>query len=863
MKRGVQPRRHRLVVLAAVAATSLGVGLLSAVPTGKRAAAETIPATSSGTWTVQGHGFGHGHGLSQYGARGAARRGQSAAQIIAFYYPGTALTQLSAPAIRVRITDDAGSTTVGVPSGQTITLSWAGGRMAITSATASKVRLVASAGHLQAQHFKTSWVNWGGALPLAADFSSSAGVLRLYQSSGSTDLRGTVGGLISSGTRMTINRLPLDSYVQGVVPREMPAQWEPAAVQAQAIAARSYARYAVEHNASSPYDICDSTSCQVYGGKTHYDAAGNPVYGEVSESNAAVTATANEVATYAGATIFAQFSASNGGWLVDGGQPYLVAKADPYEQYADDPYLNWTQTVSIASVAASYGLRKLTQISITSRDGHGQWGGRVLSATVTGVNSAGASVTQQTDGFTLTDAMGLRHPWWHVSSIVATAPTSVSAVGKDGAAQISWAPPADSGSDSISSYTISVAGVQNVSVGAGVRTTWIGGLRNGVNYTATVRAVSSAGAGAVASVTVRPVAAPVTVTALNPARLFDSRAGKVATTPANPLIFGVGGHGSIPSSAAVTAVQLAVTIVNPSADGSLRVYTDGSARPQSAAIAYRAHQTSTTSVSVPLVTSGRVVFAPSAGSMFLVADQLSYSSAGSSTIRATAPALIADMATVGTGDGRAINVRGTVPAAATAVLLQLTAKGNVSAGWLKAWPGGTANPTVSQLSVPAGMRMTNTVLVPIGADGTVRLAASDLRIGGQASIVGYLAPSGGGLLETAPITGAADSIAKVGSDVLAGTVPKVITLAGGSQIPSSGATAALLQVTVSHAGGTGVLRVYADGTAPPRAISASMVKGWTTTATLFVPLSSAGKIQVASDRYGASVAIDVLGYIAG
>jgi hypothetical protein len=161
------------------------------------------------------------------------------------------------------------------------------------------------------------------------------------------------------------------------------------------------------------------------------------------------------------------------------------------------------------------------------------------------------------------------------------------------------------------------------------------------------------------------------------------------------------------------------------------------------------------------------------------------------------------------------------------------------------------------------MRMTNTVLVPIGADGTIRLAASDARIGGQVSVVGYLAPSGGGTLEVPPIAGAADSTAHTGSDVLAGTVAKVITLAGQSQVPATGATAVLVQITVSHAGGTGTMRVYTDGAAVPRPASASMVKGWTTTATVLVPLSSAGRVRVVTDHYGASVAIDVIGYVAG
>jgi SpoIID/LytB domain protein len=240
----------------------------------------------------------------------------------------------------------------------------------------------------------------------AADFSSSANSIRLFQKDGTSTLyRGKVGAVREgSGTQFSINRVPLDSYVMGVIPSEMPSTWEAAAVQAQAIAARSYARYAVEHHASSTSDICDTTSCQVYRGMTS----------EAPNSNAAVTATAGRVARYQGATIFAQFSASNGGWLTDGGQPYLVAKADPYEIFSGDPYLGWKRQVTQSKVASYYGLTSVLSIQINQRDGRGQWGGRVLKATVTG-KSGSTTRSVSTSGPTLATAMGLPHSWFAVT----------------------------------------------------------------------------------------------------------------------------------------------------------------------------------------------------------------------------------------------------------------------------------------------------------------------------------------------------------------------------------------------------------------------------------------------------------------
>ena len=118
-----------------------------------------------------------------------------------------------------------------------------------------------------------------------------------------------------------MNVLGLDDYVKGVVPREMPTSWQPAAVQAQAVAARTYAAFDRAAHTTRYYDTCDTTSCQVYGG----------VGAEDTRSNAAVDATAGKVLTYGGKPAFTQFGSSSGGWLSAGSQPYLVAKADPYD----------------------------------------------------------------------------------------------------------------------------------------------------------------------------------------------------------------------------------------------------------------------------------------------------------------------------------------------------------------------------------------------------------------------------------------------------------------------------------------------------------------------------------------------------
>jgi peptidoglycan hydrolase-like amidase len=128
---------------------------------------------------------------------------------------------------------------------------------------------------------------------------------------------------------------------------------------------------------------------------------------------APVTATAWQILQYNGAPAFAQFSASNGGWTVYGGQPYLPAKSDPYDTVAlsGDPYIGAKQGVRVSSIASYFGLTKVLSISITSRDGHGTWLGRVLAGSVLGTDASGARKTVPATGYDFAWAFGLGTTW--------------------------------------------------------------------------------------------------------------------------------------------------------------------------------------------------------------------------------------------------------------------------------------------------------------------------------------------------------------------------------------------------------------------------------------------------------------------
>ncbi|MDQ2796718.1 MAG: SpoIID/LytB domain-containing protein [Actinomycetota bacterium] len=397
--------------LLAVALATAGI-LISVSVGAEPAAAVVLSVSPTGTFHVVERGNGHGHGMSQYGARGAALAGRTYQQILAFYYPGTTLATLPRSTIWVKLSGAGATTTVAANSLVSVT----GIVGVLPSAGVAKYRLVASGGGLALQQLRSAagsgWRTYRAGLANRAEFRNPHWApVRLYRSDGtSTTYHGALRAVRTSSGVYTVNRLEFDEYTAGVVPRESPASWPVQSLYAQAVAARSYARYEVDHAGSGgEYDICDTSSCQVYGGQEHYDRHGNLLW---SDLPSVVLATAHKVLRYHGSTIFAQFAASNGGWSVDGGQPYLVAKPDPYDAAASgDPYLLYSTPVSVASVGRYFGIPKVTSIGITRRDGHGPWGGRATAGYVSGLDARGQATRVDVSGSDLQWAFGVGTTW--------------------------------------------------------------------------------------------------------------------------------------------------------------------------------------------------------------------------------------------------------------------------------------------------------------------------------------------------------------------------------------------------------------------------------------------------------------------
>jgi SpoIID/LytB domain protein len=361
------------------------------------------------TVTVTGHGWGHGHGMSQYGAQGAARAGLSYASILDFYYQGTKLSLLTGK-IRVLITADTDNNTTVRHRRHLRVLDTGNGKTykLRTKRTPRAWRLRTVQGKTRLFFRTGSWhlYRTGGraALAGAGEFRAD-GLLTLRLATGDRVYRG--GLRYANGD--TVNVVGIEKYLRGVVPSEMPSSWMPAALRAQAVAARSYAAFERAANASRYFQVYDSTRSQVYRG---YAA-------ETTPTDAAIAATASQVLTFAGQPAFTQFSASSGGWTSDGGHPYLKANPDIYDKPVDpvlhigDPHYDWTTTITFAKLQALYGTGTLEGIQVFQREGNRTYanGGRVEQVVLSGTTG-----TKEISGSTFRSTFGLKSTYFTLAS---------------------------------------------------------------------------------------------------------------------------------------------------------------------------------------------------------------------------------------------------------------------------------------------------------------------------------------------------------------------------------------------------------------------------------------------------------------
>ncbi len=348
----------------------------------------TPPTVGAGALLFSGHGWGHGVGMSQWGAYGYAKQGWTYDAILGHYYPGTTLGP--APVSKLRVLLAEGAKSVTVSSDEPWKLRDASGALQqlepgkVVLGPALKPRLPASVSPTQ--------------LAQPVTFLPGKAPLKLA----GKPYRGSVQVSVAKGKVQAVNVVALEGYLKGVVPSEMPSGWAPEALKAQAVAARSYAL--ASRTPGAAFDVYGDVRSQMYLGL----AAESPA------ASAAVDATKGQVVLSAGKVATTFFFSTSGGRTAAAREflkgptfpPYLVSVADPYDTAS--PYHNWGPTpVDVTAAGKKLGLKgRVIDLALDL------WpSGRVRQATATGLGANGLPATAVVTGPQLRTLLGLRSTW--------------------------------------------------------------------------------------------------------------------------------------------------------------------------------------------------------------------------------------------------------------------------------------------------------------------------------------------------------------------------------------------------------------------------------------------------------------------
>lgn len=333
------PRRLLLsasLVLAALAASlAAGAALAGEAP--------PVPAVAmrEPVFVVSGGGWGHGVGMSQWGAYGQAQAGRTFDQILRTYYVGTELSRSTRASVRVLMGD-------GVPTAAFT----ATGDLVVEDGSGRKLR-VRDGRVTVPVSFQTTLQTT--LKPVRAKVNlippvrirPTAGVAITY---GGIPRRGDYVVDVSDGGLLVVNELPMEAYLRGVVPGEMPTGWPLEALKAQAVAARTYAITSLL--SGKPYDLYPDVRSQVYKG----------ISVETPSTDQAVLETSGQILTYRGTPARTFYFSSSGGRTASAADvfgtdvPYLQSVADPWD--AVSPHHVWpTKVFTAVALGKAFGLR--------------------------------------------------------------------------------------------------------------------------------------------------------------------------------------------------------------------------------------------------------------------------------------------------------------------------------------------------------------------------------------------------------------------------------------------------------------------------------------------------------------------------
>lgn len=451
----VPPGRYQLVLSGTGASGPFLSGSAIAVvnPIEGAPADPCPPATAvvPGAFDLVGAGFGHGVGMSQYGALGQARAGVSSAAILAHYYPGATLAtaQVDVP-IRVSLANGSGSyafrgeavdsgggnlaiaidgAETVVPPGEIVRVRNDSGAVLVTRGGGAGSDSVVGRG-------ATVIVRWGG----SKDPGQAGGVATVVNATQVTDATvanrlNSVGHRYRYGTLevtpvansqvRVINTLALgDEYVLGVA--EMPSSWPAAALEAQAVASRSFALAKYGNGRVSSDCAChvrDGVSDQVFVGWNKEKSASGGAWrqsvmatmsGGGASGSAGTGVGQGLVLTQNGKPVTAYFHSSSGGRTQDPAEVwgssvgFTSVVDDPWALDSSiNPYASWTASVAQQRVAQVFGLVAVSVLEVISRTASGA--AKEIRAT------APTGATAVISGAAARSAFGLRST--HVNAI--------------------------------------------------------------------------------------------------------------------------------------------------------------------------------------------------------------------------------------------------------------------------------------------------------------------------------------------------------------------------------------------------------------------------------------------------------------
>lgn len=581
-----------------------------------------------------------------------------------------------------------------------------------------------------------------------------------------------------------------------------------------------------------------------------------------SPSNAVVPATAPDAPTNVTAT--------------PGDQSASVQWTAPFDE--GRPITRYTVTSSPGGVTATVnGNPPATSATVS-----GLTNGTAYTFTVTATNAIGTGPASSPSNAVV--------PLAPPAPQAPGAPTGVAASAGPGYAVVNWTAPSSSGGSAISSYVVTASSATpangtSVTTDGNTTSAIVGGLGSGT-YTFSVKAVNGQGAGPPST-----PSNPVVITAAGqfhpmvPRRILDTRPQSQVGPYSTP--FGqeetrnvqVGGVQSVPNSG-VGSVVLNVTVTNPTQGSFLTVFptaTGLNPPPTASNLNFYAHQTIPNLVVVSLGVNNQVSVFNKVGSVDVIIDVAGWISTPDTVngtagqLRPLVPDRLMDTR-IGLGSPQhlgpmtsvdlQVSGRSSVPGNASAVVLNVTVTNPTAPSFLTVFPQGAAQPFASNLNFIPGQTIPNRVMVKLGPTGKISIYNAQGNVDVIVDVNGWFTDGSDPSAIQGEFTGQAPSRimdTRNGDGPIGGGQSRNLQVAGVRGVPA-GATAVVLNVTVTNPSQAGFLVVYPSDAVQPPSSDLNFFAGKTIPNLVVVKLGADGAITIKNSTGSADVIVDVLGW---